>query len=247
MTNLIKIISLIGFLMFMIVGLGTTHATEKTIVLSGTLGTKESMHGRWLSLIYEEAFTRMGYNFVYEGFPAKRSSRMSDSGKTDGEIHRVYSYGKVHPNVIRVDEPHFHIRFSAYSNDNAIRLDGWESLQGKNLRVGYRIGVKMTESQLPRVVKEVNLRPVSELTMGLYKLATGQVDIFIDVEKNIEDTIQRSDRLLRAGIVKVGTMVSISTHAYLHKKHNDLVPILAEKLRNMKAEGLIVKFREIAR
>ena len=93
-------------------GMENDARPEDKILLVGSDNTKNSFHGRYAELVYTEVFRRMGYSLVYVGYPAKRSSYMSDSGKAAGEIHRVFSYGEKHPNLIRVDEPHNSIIFS---------------------------------------------------------------------------------------------------------------------------------------
>ena len=78
-----------------------THAKE--ITLSGGNVMKNGFVGRWLALIYQEAFGRLGYNLAYLGLPLQRSSMMSDTGKTDGEIARFSNYGWDHPNLVKVN------------------------------------------------------------------------------------------------------------------------------------------------
>ena len=47
--------------------------TKGTITLVSSLDTKESMYGRWLKLIYQDAFARLGYDFIYAGYPGGRA------------------------------------------------------------------------------------------------------------------------------------------------------------------------------
>ena len=49
------------------------EAPNRTIVLGGTIGTKSGPEGRWLNLIYTEAFRRLGYQDRYD-VPHKRIS-----------------------------------------------------------------------------------------------------------------------------------------------------------------------------
>lgn len=140
------------------------------IVLSGTNNTKHSHHGRWLQLIYTEVFNRLNIKFTYQSYPAKRASVMSDNGLTDGEIHRVYDYSEKHPHLIRVEEPHFSIKFSAYAINPNIKVFGWQSLRGKGYAIGHRIGVKKTQSKLPSIIPKQKLSGVVDIKQGLKML-----------------------------------------------------------------------------
>ena len=217
----------------------TKDAPQRTIVLGGSIATKSSIEGRWLDLIYTEAFRRLGYDFVYKGYPAKLSSKMSDDGTIDGEIHRVGDYGKVHPTVIRVDEPHFSIRFSAYSRRPGISVDSWPSLRKTPYKVGYRAGVKKTETTLPRFVGPDRLVSSPNVILALRGLTDGRLDLYIDTERPVDTALKNNDDLRKRGIRKVGVVETITTHAFLHKKHRDLVPKLAAVLRKMRKEGMI--------
>ena len=221
----------------------TKDAPERTIVLGGTIGTKGSPEGRWLGLIYTEAFRRLGYDFVYKGYPAKLSSKMSDDGTIDGEIHRVRDYGEAHPTVIRVSEPHFSIRFSAYSKKSDISLESWRSLRETKYRVGYRAGVKKTETTLPLFVDSNRLVSSPNIIQALRKLAKGSIDIYIDTEMPVDTALENNNDLRKLGIRRVGVVESITTHAFLHKKNRYLVPKLAAILRKMRKEGMIERLR----
>ena len=219
------------------------EAPNRTIVLGGTIGTKSGPEGRWLNLIYTEAFRRLGYKFVYKGFPAKLSSKMSDDGTIDGEIHRVHDYGDAHPTVVRVTEPHFSIRFSAYSRRSGISVDGWRSLRKTPYRVGYRAGVKKTETTLPQFVGPDRLVSSPNIIRALRRLADGTTDVYVDTESPVDAALKNNPDLGKLGIRKVGVVESITTHAFLHKKNRDLVPKLAAVLRKMRKEGMIELLR----
>ena len=42
------------------------QAADK-MILVGTVGVKESIYGKWLTLIFTEAFSRLGYRLQYDG------------------------------------------------------------------------------------------------------------------------------------------------------------------------------------
>ena len=225
-------------------GMEKAAQPENTIFLVGSESTKNSFHGRFAELVYTEVFKRMGYNLVYEGYPAKRSSLLSDSGKVDGEIHRVYSYGDKHPNLIRIEEPHNSINFSAYGMDPGIKIDKWESLKGVDFRVGYRRGVKKCESKLPSLVPREQLMAASTVSQGLNQLSYNRTKIFVGIKRNIEEVLNADDRF--KNIRQLGFFEETTVHLFLHKKRKSLMPEVISVLRQLKKEGLLEKYEAMA-
>ena len=214
----------------------------KPIILSGSYATKNGFNGKALELIYTEAFKRLGYKLTYIGYPAKRSSALSDLGHVDGEIHRVNDYGKTHPNVIRVEESPFSIIFMAYGVDGSLQLNGWKSLQGGDYLIGHRLGVRKTDGMLPKFVAPNNLQRVSSVELGLKMVIGGRIKIYIDIKENIEGAISADSSLRLSELRPLGIMEEVTIHAFLHKKHEALVPQLSLVLKQMKKEGIIEKF-----
>ena len=130
-------------------------ATEDMVM--STPRTPDSPQGKWLALIYTEAFRRLGWNLVYKQYPSGRSAQYSNSGLVDGEMARVYSFNSKYPNLIRVDEPLEKIRFVAITADPSLTLQGWEDLKKRNFRINYRRGVKLFDEMLPKFVKPEHL------------------------------------------------------------------------------------------
>lgn len=225
---------------------GAVQAQERTIFLVGTNDVKNSFMGKWLEMIYTEAYKRLGFKIDYKGYPAKRASLLSDSGEVDGEISRVATYGKDHPNMIKVEEPHLYASFDAYGVDPTIKLDGWDSLKGTNYKVNYRLGVTLVEAKLPLVLPKSNLESVNSIESGLLKTILKRGDLFIDLGSNIEEAIITTESLKNSQLRKVGTMETIPAHSFLHKKNKDLAIDLSKVLTQMKAEGLVERYRKIA-
>lgn len=200
---------------------------------------------KWLNMIYTEAFKRLNMEFVYKYTSPKRCMLLSDSGKVDGELWRVYDYNSAHPNLIRVDESPFSNRFCAYATAPDIKLNGWESLRGTDYKVDYRRGQKKTHEKLPDIVKKENLTMINHWTHGLKRLIAGRSDIYVDIEWTIKDAL-KADEFKDSNIYIVGVMETLSSHAFLHKKHKQLVPKLSDVLKEMKNEGLIEKYKAMA-
>ena len=224
-----------------------SEAADK-MILVGTEGVKNSMYGKWLTLIFAEVFRRLGYEFQYDGYPAARASAMSDAGTVDGEISRVFEYQMSHPNLIRVDEVLYSTNFVAFAVKPGIVLHGWRSLQNTTYNVEYRRGVKLSESELSLVVAPDHLSDVATAEQGLKRLIVGRTDLYVDVEFTIAQALKRltPDEFDVSALYQAGIMQEVDAYAYLHKKHAALLPRVAETLQAMKQEGLFERYFEIA-
>lgn len=217
-------------------------------ILVGTEDVKNSMHGKWLTLICTEVFRRLGYELQYDGYPAQRASAMSDAGEVDGEISRVFEYQTTHPNLIRVEEVLYSTKFVAFAVKPGIVLHGWKSLQNTTYKVGYRRGVKLSASELPLVVSPEHLSDVTTAEQGLKKLIAARTDLYVDVEFSTVEAMKKLNpaEFEVSAVYQAGIMQEVAAHVYLHKKHAALVPKVAQVLRAIKQEGLFESYRKIA-
>ncbi len=222
-------------------------AAEK-IVLVSSKDTKTSFYGRWLDLIYAEVFRRLGYEFQYDGYPGGRAPIMAENGEVDGEIHRGVEYEKVTKNLLRVPEPSISASYMAYTVSSGIVLNGWESLKNTSYTVEYRRGAKVPEAALPSVVNAEKLSDITTAEQGFKKLITGRIDIYIEQEAVALETLQKLDptEFNIKSVYIAGIMYSGESYVYLHKKHTNLLPKIADTLKVMKREGVIERYKEVA-
>jgi len=199
---------------------------------------------KFFTLVYTEAFSRMDIDFQIEHLPPERASEYSDQGLVDGEINRVYSYNETNSNLIRVEEPHMYIRFSAFSTDPELQLYGWESLKNTEYRVEYRLGVKKSELMLPQYVSEDNLIIGYAVEDAIQHLMDNKTDLYVDVENTVEGYLHSTSFNKDIEIFNSGMMEETTGHAFLHKKNSDLVPKLSDIIKDMKSEGLFDQYIE---
>lgn len=219
---------------------GAAESGPKMVMTS--MLPEDSTQGKWMKLIYTEAFRRIGMKMVYKYLPAKRATVESNEGGVDGDLYRAYRYGNFHPDLVRVGETVYIANVSAFATDPAIQLNGWDSLKGTEYRVDYRRGVKLCEYALPEIVPKKRLSVVSLWSHGLRKLVAGWTDIYVDVEDVIMKALKTDknfDEVRRVGVMEIAPV-----HAYLHNKHKSLAPKLSSVLKQMKKEGLIEQYRK---
>lgn len=187
---------------------------------------------------FTEAFRRLGLDFAYEVYPKKRCSVMVDKGILDGVPTGPVNLNETYPNMIRVEEPVLRIKYCAYATKTKIRLYGWESLKGSPYRVEAILGFSSPEKKLPQVVKPEQLSYVNTVAQGLNKLRTERTDIFIHIYYHVQYALN-TPQFQDEGIVEVGVMQESVSFPFLHRRHADLAPKLANVMKQMQAAGMI--------
>lgn len=183
-----------------------------------------------LELISAEAFRRIGKDFKLISLPSERSLLAANKGEIDGEGLRVAGLSARYPDLVQVPESYTRISFVAFARNDAIEIDGWQSLQPH--RVAFINGWKMFEtnasqaSVVNKVAKPEQLFKMLEqdrIDLALYTLADGQAYL----SKHPMPTVNALSPSLK----------DVDLFLYLHERHRDLVPGLVEAIRAMKADG----------
>jgi polar amino acid transport system substrate-binding protein len=220
------------------------QATDKIVFANGL--PENSFRVKWYKLVYPEAFRRLGMEFEFKQYPMRRGPHLVNQGKLDGEVGREGDFNKMYPNLLRVDEPLWTGRMIAYTTDKKIKLNNnWETLRNTKFRVNYRRGIKKCEENLTKVVRPDKLETVNEDIQGLKKLLAKRIDVYVGIE-SIIDSILKTKEFSASSFNKAGVMDESKIYAFLHKKHEKLVPKLAAVFRAMKEEGLFEQYDVLA-
>ena len=190
---------------------------------------KNDGKGRYIEGIIEEALHRSGYNFNLVTLPYERSLKMSNEGLVDGEVARSPSIEPQYPNLIRVPESILDIDIVVISREPVDLSDGWNALAGKS--IGVLTGMKATQQYLPETVHLITVKNTTQLIDMLLK---NRVD-YVVFMRSIGISILGGDR--HGLIVNARPLATVPNYTYLHKKHKNLVPGLAQSLREMKQDG----------
>ena len=179
----------------------------------------------------KEAFRRIGADIKLVSLPSERSLYSANQGEVDGEGLRVPGLSSQYPNLVQVPERFIGISFVAFAKDASIRLDqGWDSL--KPYRVAFINGWKMFEANASgaRVVNKVD-KPEQMFLM----LDGGRIDLALYTRA---DGIALARSMGLAAVAPLApSLKDVDMYLYLHKRHEALVPKLAQALREMKADG----------
>ena len=183
-----------------------------------------------LDLLVGEAVRRCGYQLKLVRLPAERGLINANEGLEDGDLSRIAGLEKKYPNLIRVPEKIFDLDFVALTRQAGLRTAHWRDLE--SLHVGYIRGWKLFEQNLtPRTDSIQSTTP--EHMMEL--LRRGRIDaalysrwMGLALARQMEmDDVRVAEPPLATGEMFI----------YLHKRHEEVVPKLAEALRALKRDG----------
>lgn len=186
--------------------------------------------------ILTEAYDRLGYDVVIEGFPAERALVMSDQGDVDGEAGRVPVIESQCWNLIRVPTPLCANRVVAFTRQPDFNArDGWRSLW--QYRLGTVIGYKFIEKK----IKRLNAEFFSSYRTLFTALENDRVDVAVSMYLEALPTIRNME--LNDVRAYDPPLASKLMHHYLHKKHADFVPEIDRVLRQMQQSGRLDAIR----
>lgn len=194
---------------------------------------------KWASLIYTEAFRRLGIPVQIATYSLARRSAMTNEGSIDGEVSRIYSYAEGNSHLIRVEEPVMEFTFALFTANPGLRLQRVEELAASNLMVEHRRGILMCENTLKKVVPAERLSNVTTTEQGVKKLIAGRTDVYCDIDVYVPEVLHSPEFKGVTSVRKLFKIASVPTYPYLHKKHVALAPRLAATLKQMKIEGLL--------
>ena len=179
----------------------------------------------------------MGVQLQTVQLPAERALKNVNAGIDDGEMSRIAGLEKLYPNMIRVPETIMDWEFSAFSKKQTA-LDGkWSSLRPYS--VAYIIGWKILERNVPADVFVTKVKNTEQLFGLLEKQRT---DIILYERWGGLKYIK--DNQLQNVNIQTPPLAVRNMYIYLHKKHEKLVPKLAEALKAMKQDGTYQRIYE---
>jgi hypothetical protein len=202
-----------------------------------------NFQGQWVRRIYAEAFRRLSMPVDLPTIPLQRMTEMLDRGEIDGDVGRVHAHGLSHPEIVRVEESMYDIVVGLFTIDPAVELLRIEDLAAKPWSATYVRGVAICERLLKPHLRPENLTVIVTDEQGMDMLTMKRVDFYCTANHTIADVATR-ERHRKQPMPRLAlSLGSIPLYPYLHRRHAALAPRLAAVLREMRAEGLIERFR----
>lgn len=194
-------------------------------------GIENSINHEIGSEILKRAYGSLNIATITKAYPAKRSLFLSNAGECDGEVQRIDTMTETYPNLIKVSEPLFFLKSSAFVKDPEIYLESWKSLER------YLIGVPQGIVYLEKMTSGMNRIFVQDFSKLFRLLDLGRIDIVVISTNYGEDFLRRHPELEIHRLES--PVLETPLFHYLNRKHASIEPLIASAIRNMKKEGQI--------
>jgi polar amino acid transport system substrate-binding protein len=187
--------------------------------------------------VVREAYRRLGIVIATKPLPNERALVAADAGETGGDLIRIAGLESRYPNLIRVPEPVLFFDSIAFTTGLRFPVSGWDSLRPYHLCVLR--GNKLAELGTEGMSRDI--APTIE-TMGRMVVA-GRCQVAV-MGRLVWLEI---DRLGLKPLISLEPPVqSVPLYHYVHRRHADLVPKLAEALRQMRADGTSARLSAVS-
>ncbi|WP_157979489.1 substrate-binding periplasmic protein [Rhodoferax ferrireducens] len=211
---------------------GGVQAGDKLVLTTGVLAPYTTPdHRGFLDQIIVAVFREAGLDAELQVFPTATARALLNAnvGVDDGEAMRIAGLETQYPNLIRVPETLIANDFVAYATRLQLTTGNWQSIEPYVL--SYIIGWKIFEKNVPHAREVTPVRDADQL-FGL--LANGRTDLAL------YERWQGLARIKAMGLKAHALeppLARTDMFIYLHKKHEALVPRVAQALVRLKANG----------
>ncbi|PKN08720.1 MAG: hypothetical protein CVU73_05590 [Deltaproteobacteria bacterium HGW-Deltaproteobacteria-8] len=150
----------------------------------------------------------------------------------DGNYVRIAGLERLYPSLIRVPEPMSSFPFTAFTSDPDLKVAAWSDL--RNRQVSTVAGWKLVEANLKHVAR---LKLVRDEEALFTLLGKGRTEVVVAGLYTGQEIIRKNGyKDMRA---LLPPLADPPMYIYLHKRHADLVPRLAQALRQMRHDGTL--------
>jgi polar amino acid transport system substrate-binding protein len=198
--------------------------------------TSEDKRG-FLDTIAIEVFHRLGIGLQIVHLPPERGLLNVNAGIDDGELMRIEGMEKQYPNLRRVPEKIYDMDFVAFARNPRIS-SRWDDVLAQS--VGFIKGWKIYEVKTAGATSVTTADDPDQL---FRMLELKRIDVALYERWMGLDQVKR--RALTGVHLLEPPLMRREMFMYLHKKHEALVPRVAETLRALKKENFYQRtFRE---
>ncbi|WDD97195.1 substrate-binding periplasmic protein [Thalassomonas actiniarum] len=182
-------------------------------------------------IVLPQIYKNLGIDINIIPFPANRAQYVASSGKKDGEIMRIWTYGDENSTTIRVPTPYYYLETMPFVlKQQQITIRHIQDL--KNYKLVKVRGVKHTNNITAGLsqVYEVNS------TEAMFKLLrSGKIDVALT------NTLDGNLVLKRLGYKDIIAMEKplavLPLYHYIYQKHQALVPVIDQEIKRLKNNG----------
>ena len=221
-----------------ILSVGTPAFSQETLVINTGFSSPISKVDQtgFGDQVLAEALRRIGYKLETVQLPAERALINANLGLDDGDLLRIDGLEKKYPNLIKVPEKIMDMDVMLFTKNMCdFKVNGWKSVTTES--VAIITGWKVFEKNLAKTVDIINTDNVTQM----FTMLTKDRADFLGYERWASLGYIK-DNNVKSVIALEPPLVSVALYTYLHKKHEKLVPQLAEAIKSMKKDGTIKKF-----
>jgi ABC-type amino acid transport substrate-binding protein len=169
--------------------------------------------------------------------PIARSVHAAEHGDYDGELCRTTQIESTSPHLVRVPVPVATLEYAAYvMKGTTADLSSWSAIRKSGLRVGARMGGRLTRQSLSGPQATFATSYASLLQM----LLTGCIDVVVAPKGQLEQAFADVPGKLRDQLGQVqgrNAFTSELMFHYVHERNAALVEPLAREIRRIGARA----------
>jgi len=186
-------------------------------------------------LIIPKIYEKLNIDIKISPKPAKRAQAYATSGKSDGEIMRIWTYGIENKTTLRVPTPYYKLETMAFiKKDSNIIINNKEDLKKYNL-LKVR-GVKHTNNITVGLSKVINVQN-TEAMMRFLQAGRGEVAL-----TNTVDGLLVLEKLGYSNIVPIKKPLAVlELYHYIHEKNKHIISKVDNVIKQMKSNGNLQK------
>ncbi|MFD2205572.1 substrate-binding periplasmic protein [Kiloniella antarctica] len=211
----------------------TAEITSIPLTLVAAEGTVDTIISE---VILRKAYRQIGLEIIIEKHPGERALRLANSGEVAGDVQRIDGLSAKYGNLIQIYPAINFIEGVAFSRNQTIAIDGWQSL--KKHRIGLIRGIKFAENN----TTDMDTYLARDYASLFRMLNKDRIDVAISPRLNGLYQIKKNDidnvTPLSPAIAK------FDLYHYLHKKHAALIPKLSAVFTEMATSGELIRIRE---
>lgn len=176
----------------------------------------------------KHAYDMLGHKLTFTTYPSKRALKHSNAGVVDGEMLRVKGVERAYPNLIPIPVTICAVELVLLANES-VELSTLEEI--KNYHLGITMGYVHQENFAKTHNLDVTRVAHNDLLVELLYLK--RVDLIFLTRPEAEAIVNKDKRFKVIEYHKE----QIDLIHYLHKKHQNLVPLVTETLKHLESAG----------
>ncbi|MEC8427846.1 MAG: hypothetical protein VXZ35_05430, partial [Pseudomonadota bacterium] len=212
--------------------LSPQHQFEVTLVMACHIPAQSKL-AKWLLKIYQRTFDQLHYNLELRIMSRQRALQELRAGRIDLDCARTRNFADIVGKSARMVPAQVgETALSVYSQTPGDRINDLQLLNSDD-RLTHVRGSVFVEG----LIKHHGLKshPTLNARASLKMLISNRADYYFGFIDDTELAINRA--LLQDHIHNRGTLLSIPVYMYIHARHQQLIPEIAEVFSKLNSQG----------